>query len=77
MPHAIMGVMRRLIAPRRNPVTDSAIDELRAERTKLQLAKQALGGDVWGMLETGDPLGALAHGARTAQFHTQIASDPK
>lgn len=46
--------------------------ELSKARGDLRKSVSGLGQDVWDMVETGDPLQALAHGARSAQFHKRI-----
>jgi hypothetical protein len=45
------------------------VDEVKSSRAELRESVSQLGQDVWGMVETGDPLRALVHGARQAKFH--------
>lgn len=52
----------------------AAVDEATAVRGELRASVSQMGQEVWGMVETGDPLAALAHSARKAQFHQSIAS---
>lgn len=49
-----------------------AAKELRVARTELRETVSGLGQEVWGMVETGDPLRALVHGAQNAQFRREI-----
>lgn len=66
---SLRGAVAHILGPRvRSGPVHAAIEELKSERAGLQVAKNQLGQDVWAMIETGDPLAALVHGARNAQF---------
>jgi hypothetical protein len=51
---------------------EAAARALHDARSDLRESVSGLGQEVWGMVETGDPLGALVHGAKRARFHRAI-----
>jgi uncharacterized coiled-coil DUF342 family protein len=75
------GVKRMLNAMigRTKRVRDIAdqVDEIKKSRGQLRESISQLGQDVWGMVETGDPLRALVHGARSSQFRKKIDDEDK
>lgn len=69
-----MGFLRKLFghAEKETREIEAARDELKRARSDLRVTVNGLGQEVWSMVETGDPLGALVHGARHAHFHRDI-----
>lgn len=51
---------------------EAAASELHEARKDLRTSVSGLGQEVWHMVETGDPLRALVHGARSARFRRDI-----
>lgn len=70
--HAINYVVGR--TQRVMKLRDS-VEELTKNRKELRESVSKLGQDVWNMVETGDPLRALVHGARGAQFAQEIKDE--
>jgi hypothetical protein len=75
----MMAEIRRAIRSalgRRNDVETvrQTANQLTEARSELRTTVSGLGQEVWRMVETGDALSALVHGARRSQFHREIES---
>ncbi len=49
-----------------------SVDEVAKSRAELRHSVSRLGQDVWTLVETGDPLRALVHAAKHAEFARRI-----